>query len=66
MERLIIKGMTAYAVIDDIQYEVVSINFDEGVVVVRADFSDDRDGSDLREEVFDIGKVDYVVMVEEV
>jgi hypothetical protein len=63
MDKLIIKGKTVYAVINDTEYEVVDMDFEERTVLARADFSDDGDGSDLREEVFDMDKVEYITAV---
>ncbi len=63
MDKLIIKGKTVYATIKGVEYEVIDMDFEERTVFVRADFSDDGDGSDLREEVFDMDKVDYITAV---
>lgn len=63
MDKLIIKDKTVYATINDLEYEVIDMDFEEGVVFVRADFSDDGDGTDLREEVFDMDKVEYITAV---
>ena len=63
MDKLIIKGKTVYATINDVEYEVIDIDFEEDTIFVRADFSDDKDGSDLREEVFGINKVDYITAI---
>jgi len=62
-EKLIIKGKTVYATIKGVEYEVIDMDFEERTVFVRADFSDDGDGSDIREEVFDMDKVDYITAV---
>lgn len=63
MDKLIIKDKTVYATIKGMEYEVVDMDFEEGTVFVRADFSDDGDGTDLREEVFDMDKVEYITAV---
>lgn len=63
MDKLIIKDKTVYATINDLEYEVIDMDFEERTVFVRADFSDDGDGSDLREEVFDMDKVEYITAV---
>lgn len=63
MDKLIIKDKTVYATINDLEYEVIDMDFEERTVFVRADFSDDKDGSDLREEVFDMDKVEYITAV---
>ena len=61
--KIDIKDKTFYATIKGVEYEVIDIDFEERTVFVRADFSDDGDGSDLREEVFDLDKVEYIRVV---
>lgn len=63
MDKLIIKDKTVYATIKGVEYEVIDMDFEERTVFVRADFSDDGDGSDLREEVFDMDKVEYITAI---
>lgn len=63
MNKLDIRNKTVYATINDLEYEVIDMDFEERTVFVRADFSDDGDGSDLREEVFDMDKVEYITAI---
>lgn len=61
--KIDIKDKAIYATIKGVEYEVIDMDFEERTVFVRADFSDDGDGSDLREEVFDLDKVEYIRVV---
>lgn len=63
MNKLDIRNKTVYATINDLEYEVIDMDFEERTVFVRADFSDDGDGTDLREEVFAMDKVEYITAV---
>jgi len=61
--KINIKGKTLYANIEGIDREIIYIDLERGVVFVYTDYSDDGDGGDLREEVFDMDKVEYITAV---
>ena len=61
--KIDIKDKTFYATIKGVEYEVIDIDFEERTVFVRADFSDDGDGVDIREEVYNIDQVEELQII---